>query len=38
MLADQNSNNHDIVFTTKQLSVYYGKQLAIRDIIKCLLW
>jgi len=32
MLADQNSNNHDIVFTTKQLSVYYGKQLAIRDI------
>ena len=32
MLADQNSNNHDIVFTTKQLSVHYGKQLAIRDI------
>ncbi len=32
MSADQNSNNHDIVFTTKQLSVYYGRQLAIRDI------
>lgn len=32
MSADQNSNNHDIVITTRQLSVYYGKQLAIRDI------